>query len=80
MKYAPKMSANDVSRRSNWGFSFSSNNSAMVSPVESFALLVNLFYTLMISSGSILLQDAGPKQEPDILRQKVVLVVLGRVG
>jgi hypothetical protein len=33
-----------------------------------------------VGERSILLQDAGPKQEPDILRQKVVLVVLGRVG
>jgi hypothetical protein len=46
----------------------------------SHALLMNLFHTLMVVSGSILLQDAGPKQEPGILRQKVVLVVLGRVG
>jgi hypothetical protein len=42
----------------------------MVSPLEPFALLVNLFHTLIVFSGSILLQDAGPKQEPVILRQK----------
>jgi hypothetical protein len=76
MKYAPEMWANDVSRVSGSVFSFSSNNPAMVSPLESHALLMDLFHTLMVVSGSILLQDADPKQELGILRQKIVWVVL----